>query len=68
MKHCIQIQTNNGANHYQVYANSIEAAKTMASLAFAGGATRVWIDGELTAGPINELLDTEFSGALVSLA
>lgn len=59
MKHCIQIQTNNGANHYQAYANSIEAAKTIASLAFAGGAARCWVDGVLVAGPMGELLADE---------
>jgi hypothetical protein len=65
MKHCIKIQMNSG--HYQVYATSVEAAKVVASLAFNGGAQRVWVDGELTAGPINELLDTEVTGALISL-
>lgn len=66
MKHCIKVQLKDG--HYEVYATNIQAAKVFASLSFAGGALRVWIDGELTAGPMNELLDTEFTGALVSLA
>lgn len=66
MKHCIKVQLKDG--HYEVYAADMKAAKVVAGLSFAGGAFRVWIDGELTAGPINELLDIEFSGALVSLA
>lgn len=57
MKHSVRIQTKQG--HFQLFADSKGAAEYAASCAMQAGAYRVWVDGILQGGPIDELLADE---------